>query len=404
MKVKSQRIILSTMAMIAVGLLSILFINEGAAGQAPAAQKPQMSDQAFKNVQILKGIPVDEFMDTMGMFAASTGMNCTDCHTEESGGSWPKYADDTALKQRARMMMIMVNGINKSSFAGKRMVTCWTCHRGTRNPRVIPDLAIQYSDMPDTEPDELIPQTTGVLSVDQTIAKYLQAIGGAQKIAAVTSITGKGTYEGYDTNFAKVPYDVMAKAPDQRTTVAHTYDGDDTTAFDGHAGWRAAPETLKPEPLIELTGGDLDGAKLDAEIMFPAKLKQLLIDWRVGYPETIEAPREQGVTTPPVEEDANVIQGRLVQNGLPVKLYFDTKSGLLVRMIHYTDSPVGTVPTQVDYSDYRDVSGVKLPFKWVVTWTDGRSSIEMSELHTNTAVDASKFAKPTPVPPKPAGN
>lgn len=404
MKLGSRRIILSAMAMIATGLLSILLISDRAVGQAPAEQKPEMAEQYFKNVQIIKGVPVDEFMDTMGFFAASTGMNCTDCHTEESGGSWPKYADDTPLKQRARMMMIMVNGINKANFGGKRMVTCWTCHRGTRNPRVIPDLAIQYSDMPDVEPDEIIPQSTGVPSVDQTINKYLQAIGGAQKIAAVTSVTGKGTYEGYDTNFAKVPYDVMAKAPDQRVTIAHTFDGDDSTVFDGHSGWRAAPETLKPKPVIDLTGGDLDGAKLDAEIMFPAKLKQLLVDWRVGFPEMIDAPVEQGATAARASEDVQVIQGRLVQGGLPVKLYFDSMSGLLVRMIHYTNSPVGVVPTQVDYSDYRDVSGVKLPYHWVVTWTDGRSTIEMSEMHTNVPIDASKFAQPKPQAPKPAGN
>ena len=55
-------------------------------GQAAPA-KQLMSEQAFKNVTVLKGIPVDEFMDTMGFIAASTNFNCTDCHVEaESGG------------------------------------------------------------------------------------------------------------------------------------------------------------------------------------------------------------------------------------------------------------------------------------------------------------------------------
>ena len=47
-----------------------------------------LSDQYFKNIQALKGIPVDEFMDTMGMFAAATGMNCVDCHVSDAGGDW----------------------------------------------------------------------------------------------------------------------------------------------------------------------------------------------------------------------------------------------------------------------------------------------------------------------------
>ena len=51
-------------------------------------------------------------------------------------------------------------------------------------------------------------------------------------------------------------------------------------------------------------------------------------------------------------------------------LYFDAESGLLVRQLRYADSPVGRMPTQIDYSDYREVSGVKIPFRWTVTWLD----------------------------------
>jgi hypothetical protein len=270
------------------------------------------------------------------------------------------------------------------------MVTCWTCHRGTRNPRVIPDLSIQYSDVIEGEPDDIPAQTAGVPSVDQILNKYLQALGGAQRVANLTSFAGKGTYAGYETAFQKVPVDVLAKAPDQRATIAHLLDGDSISTFDGHSGWLAAPETLKPMPLIELTGGDLDGAKVDAELSFPGQIKQALVDWRVGYPEMID------------NKEVQVLQGRLTQGGLPVKLYFDSVSGLLLRLVRYTNSPVGINPTQIDYADYRDVSGVKLPYRWVVTWTDGRSTIELNELRANVPIDATKFAKPAPPAPKAA--
>jgi len=361
-----------------------------AALQGGAEQKPLLAEQAFKNVQLLKGVPVDEFLETMGFFAASTGMNCTECHSEASSGNWANYADDTPLKQKARMMVLMVTNLNRGSFGGKRMVTCWTCHRGTRTPRVIPDLAIQYSDMIEGEPDEIPGETSGVPSVDQILNKYIEALGGAQRVSNLTSFAGKGTYAGYETVFQKVPVDVLAKAPDQRATIAHMLDGDSISTFDGHFGWLAAPQTLKPMPLIELTGGDLDGAKVDAELSFPARIKQTLTDWRVGYPEMID------------NKEVQVLQGRLSQGGLPVKLYFDSTSGLLVRLVHYTNSPVGVNPTQIDYSDYRDVSGVKLPYRWIVTWTDGRSTVELSELRANVPIDATKFAKPTPTAPKAA--
>ena len=76
-----------------------------ARGQAPPQDKPLMSEQVFKNVQVLKGIPVNEFMDTMGFFAASLGLNCVFCHTSESLEDWTHFADDVPRKRIARGMI-----------------------------------------------------------------------------------------------------------------------------------------------------------------------------------------------------------------------------------------------------------------------------------------------------------
>src|SRR5689334_23683002 len=105
------------------------------AGQAPPAV--QMSDQVFKNIQVLKGIPVDEFMGTMGLFSAALTVCCGDCHTG-AGTSNPKWEDDPPRKLMARRMIQMVNTINKDSFGGRQVVTCWTCHRGNPGPAVTP--------------------------------------------------------------------------------------------------------------------------------------------------------------------------------------------------------------------------------------------------------------------------
>src|ERR1041384_8224852 len=108
-------------AIISILLVSAMFVL-GQAGQQQ--QRPQMAEEIFKNVQALKGIPVDEFMDTMGMFSASLSLNCIDCHTAESVGTWDRFADETPLKVTARRMMNMVNTINKESFKGVASVTC----------------------------------------------------------------------------------------------------------------------------------------------------------------------------------------------------------------------------------------------------------------------------------------
>src|SRR5262245_30173779 len=94
----------------------LLLGSARALGQVGRAPKPPMSEEVFKNVQVLKGIPVDEFMDTMGMFAASLSFNCVDCHTLQSVGSWDNFADETPLKQKTRRMMLMVNALNKDNF------------------------------------------------------------------------------------------------------------------------------------------------------------------------------------------------------------------------------------------------------------------------------------------------
>jgi len=372
----SRRLILGAMGTTAVLLLGTVL----AGGQAGAPEaKPLMAEEAFKNVQVLKGISVPEFMETMGFFAASLGANCTYCHVAESSGSWEKYADDNDHKQTARKMVLMMRGINQAYFGGRRVVTCYSCHRFGERPKVIPNLAEQYGAPPQDEPDDL-QQAAGAPPVDQILDKYIQALGGAQRVASITSVVAKGTYTGYEGD--KSPVEMYAKAPGQRTIIVHTNSGDSTTTFDGRNGWVAAPETQAPVPLVALSGADLDAAKVDAEMSFPAQVKQAFTNWRVGFPVTVD------------DRDLQVIQGTVGK--VPVKLYFDPESGLLVRTVRFTETPVGRVPTQTDYADYRDVSGVKMPFRIAVTWTDGRSVTELADVQTNVPIDATKFAKPAP--------
>jgi len=94
------------------------------------------------------------------------------------------------------------------------------------------------------------------------------------------------------------------------------------------------------------------------------------------------------------DREVRILQGKKA-SGTPVSLYFDEESGLLVRLVRYSaETPVGRVPIQVDYEDYREVSGIKIPFKWISTWTDGRTVFALKSLQMNAAIDAARFAKP----------
>jgi photosynthetic reaction center cytochrome c subunit len=362
------------------------------AAQNRAEDKPPLAEEVFKNIQVLKGISVNEFMGTMGFFSASLGLNCVFCHVGESMQDWQKFAEDVPLKRRARQMILMVNAINKNNFQGRRVVTCYSCHRGAQRPKVIPSLAEQYgTPMEDPNEVEIVPQAAGGPSPEQILDKYVAALGGAQRLAAITSLTATGTYEGYETYHQKVPIEIFAKAPAQLASVIHTQNGDSTTVFDGRVGWVAAAD--KPVPLLPLAeGGELDGARMDAQLFFPVEIKQALAQWRSGFPiTTIE------------DHEVRVIQGT-GPGRTRVKLYFDQESGLLARQVRYTETMVGTNPTQIDYSDYRDVNGVKMPFKWTITWTNGQSTVELNEVRANVAINAAKFGKPAPAviaPPKP---
>jgi hypothetical protein len=353
-----------------------------ASGQTPAQQKPLMAEDVFTNVQVLKGIPVNQFMETMGFFSAALGYNCTNCHGDQVLGNWAKYADDTPVKRTARRMVEVARTINKTLFGGREAVTCYTCHRGSPTPKIVPSLLEQYSEPPADDPDdvEISRRAPTTPTADDILNRYIQALGGAERLAALTSFVGKGNYDGFDSYHGKVAVDVYAKSTGQRTVIVHTQNGESITAYDGRNAWIMGPD--KPVSVLQLVpGGDMDGVKLDADLAFPGRLKQALTGLRVGFPTTTIDDREVQV----VQATAGASR---------VKLFFDKQTGLLTRVVRYSKTIVGPVPTQIDYSDYREVAGVKMPFQWRLTWTDGQSMYSLSEVQPNVAIDPAKFARP----------
>ncbi|MDP9052768.1 MAG: photosynthetic reaction center cytochrome c subunit family protein [Acidobacteriota bacterium] len=376
---------------LAPAVLACLITIAPAAGQQTAAEKPQMVEDVFKNVQVLKGIPVNEFMNTMGFFSAALGLNCTGCHVAESLQDWSKFAEDVPRKRMARTMIRMVGAINKAQFGGQRMLTCWSCHRGAEVPPTIPSLMDQYN-VPPEDPNaiEIVPNAPKEPTADQLLDKFIRASGNAQSLGALSSWYAKGTIEGFDTYHLKVPVEIYANAPAQRTMISHAQNGTTTIVFNGSAGWIAGYD--RPVRLFPmLPGAELDGGMLDAALGFPGGIKQALTDWKVGFPKTTID-----------DKVVNIVQGKGAGK-TRVKLYFDEKTGLLTRQVRYTDTPIGIVPTQVDYADYREVAGVKLPWHILITWTDGQSDIQLSDIQANVRIDPSKFAKPAPAAVKPRG-
>lgn len=349
-----------------------------AQAQTKAAPK-QMSEQAFKNITVLKGIPVDEFMGTMGLFSAALSFCCKDCHTG-AGSSNPKWEDDPPRKVVARRMAQMVSKINQDNFNGRQVVTCWTCHRGSPSPAITPPIDTIYGDTVFTPTDVLPvanPATAGTPPADQILDKYIQALGGADALSKLTSYTAKGTSHLFG-EVQEDPAEISAKAPNLLVTVVHQREGDVARTYNGQEAWVMLPLTVIGK--YSLNGTMLEGAKLDAQMAFPGGLKQFFSSWRVTYPSVVNG------------KPVYVVQGS--GNGLIATFYFDKQTGLLNRMVRYAGTAMGRVPTQIDYSDYRPVNGVMMPYKWTYGWISGQEIYSLSEIQPNVAVDNAKFGQP----------
>ena len=347
----------------------------------PAASRPPTVDDTFKNVQALKGLSVDDFMLTMGIMSAAVGSDCVGCHPS-AGTDNVDWALDTPRKRTARRMVLMVAAINRDNFGGRQVVTCWSCHRGRDRPVTTPSLDTVYGE-PIMEFDDVLTPAQRVPSVDQVLDKYMQAIGGAQNVARVTSFVATGKSTGYRGFGGGGLVEVSAQTPDKRATLISFPEypdrGVSVRTYDGRTGWIATPLAVVPK--YELGGSERDGARIDAQLSFPAQIKQALTDLRVALPTTIE------------DKDMTVLQGN-GPNGTLATMYFDDKSGLLVRVVRFGRSPIGRVPTQVDYSDYREVGGIKFPYRWTFAWLDGRDQFEFSDVKLNVPIDAAKFGEP----------
>jgi hypothetical protein len=381
-----------TPATAAIAAVSILWAaGAGLTGRANAQArnsavpvKPRTAGAAFKNVKTaaLSQLTVDDFIGAMGVISADLGYDCADCHPG-AGSDKVDWVIDTPSKITARRMVEMVGTINRANFGGVQRVTCFTCHHGRDVPTTTIGLDTLYGP-PNEEKSDLVTPGQGMPSAIQILDKYIQAVGGAQKLAGLTSFVATGTSLGYEGLGGGGSFQIFAKAPDQRAVIVefkeHPERGNNARVFDGRTGWITSPRGLLGE--FEAIGSELDGQRLDAQLSFPGQIKQILNGWRVGNPDSIGG------------RDVDVVQG-IGPRGLLATLYFDRQSGLLVRVVRFSPSPVGRVPTQADLGDYREVDGIKFPFQYTFSWLDGKDSFKLSDVQVNIPIDPARFGKPS---------
>jgi photosynthetic reaction center cytochrome c subunit len=342
-----------------------------AAITAPTLSGQQTAEQIFKNITELKGTPADQFVPGMNFISSSLGVECNFCHVQGK-----MEADEKPAKKTAREMMAMTAEINKNAFKGQRQVTCYSCHRGAARPISIPP--VLESDAPAPKPAAPTAAAPGAApaaapTADQIAEKYLTAMGGADALRKITSRTMTGVIV---TNGNESPIELFTKAPNKRISISKMGTGESMTAFDGTAGWMGSTG----RPARVMSDAESDAAGLDAEFSLALRMKEIFPQLRRGRPDEIAGT--------PVEVLTAARQGKP-----PVRLYFDQKSGLLLRMVRYAETSMGRMPTQIDYADYRDFDGVKVACKWTLSRPNGRFTIQIKDVKQNVAIDDSKFAK-----------
>ena len=372
-------------------LVVFAFAIGGVGVQSAAAQGPapgnQPAGQFFKNVKILTDVPANLMQPTMQFMEISLGVHCNYCHDDDNT---KRELDVKPTKARAREMLQMVKAINESTFAGRQVVTCYTCHRGATKPVVV----LPHGggvEMPGgiagpSRQGRERPIAGQAPTVDQVLNRHINAVGGAENLAKVASLSGKGSV----TNYAHLdevhqerplpivtPVDWIVKG-EKSMLVQHNANGDAVTTYNAGSGWNRAGNGNAADLRPDL----LDIAKLQTAIYNPAMFKQIVTGMTVTGTDNIG------------NLETTVISGRMTT--LPVvKLHFDRESGKLVSVYYQQPSGFCCHVFRMDLGDYTVQGGIQVPARMTMVGVrDSFQVYRLDSLQANAAVDDARFAKP----------
>jgi photosynthetic reaction center cytochrome c subunit len=360
------------LAIIALGLCFAVK-SASVGGQAAAGSQPQEKtvEQTRKNIQVLKGLPDSQLQPMMNIIAASLGVKCIFCHVKQ-GEEWQWEKDDKKAKQTARKMIQMTLDINKNSFEGKPEVGCYTCHQGEEHPATVPPLP-----RPQDSPEAGARQNRPLVTPQQVLEKYVQAVGGKEAVAKLKTRVLKGTH--VTSNGISLPLEVRFSSPDRLLTVVTTpRQGVFYQGLSGAGGWIKNDREQRAMDPVEAWRIKSLAWSLD-----PLELKE-------PYPRL-----NFGGTDKIGDREVYILRMN-TPDRRRVRFYFDTQTGLLLRRVVLTDTIIGPDPEQTDFEDYRDVEGVKVAFTIRTSYLDNYFSAtrKFTEVKHNAALDELQFSPP----------
>ncbi len=332
---------------------------------APPVLDGKKAGQVYKNLKVLKDVDAVKLVPTMRFFAGSLGVGCDHCH---KAPDW--QLDVKKEKATARQMIQMVRAINKNPvFKGQQEVTCNTCHRGSAKPEGIPEVTQAVWAKPPA------PEVGPLPSADEVFAKYVAAVGGQGAVEGLKTRVIKSTlgFKQSTTPLMNFNVEVDVASPDKIYLQQQGQRGSVISAIDGKKGWTKAPFGVR-----DLAPSQIEEVEEQAGIYNPIQLGEYT-EKKVTGKETVNG------------HETYVVEAK---GKLPEKLFFDTQSGLLVRRLTFIETAFGLSPRQLEFDDYREVGGVKVPFSIADKEMTDLRQIKVNDVQNNVEIDASRFARP----------
>jgi hypothetical protein len=381
---------------LALGALFVLVINRSNAS-ASASPQEKTVEQVQKNIKVLNGMPQSQLIPVMNYIAASLGRRCNFCHVNKDG-QWDYASDEKPEKNTAREMIKMVLALHKQNFPGASEISCFTCHRGQNHPTNIPSLPLPLpsprpagpapasggggTGAPPAAGPQATPSPTPALpSADAIFTKYIEAIGGQANVDKIKSRAIKGSVAQPN---GILQFESLQAAPDKFYIVATVGQGTVERGFNGTVGWEKSARGVR-----QLSPVEVAGLQSSVGLLRHIRLKEQFKSTRVR-------PAEKIGDRPVIMVIGTTLDDR------QERLYFDAETGLLLRRVSYLPTLIGLIPEQIDFADYRDVDGVKLPFAITVSSIEVGNPVStrnFSEIKLNPPVDDAKFnMPPAPTP------
>lgn len=214
-------------------------------------------------------------------------------------------------------------------------------------------------------------------TADRILDRYLEAEGGRTAWQKLTSRVSTGKVDVPSMSLSGT-VEIYEKAPDFVLGTVTIAGASFRQGFDGTVGWTDDPQN----GLRELAGAELAETRRESDFYHTLDLRKLYTKFTVVGREKIG------------EREAYVIEAVPADGGEADKMYFDTQTGLALRVINHRHVAEGVTEFRQDFEEYRDVDGIKLPF--VIHQTDGSTAytITISEVHHNVSIEDSQFVKP----------